>query len=342
MNKFNKIEKINPKKLGKILVIAGGLSKERDISLLTGKAAYQALKNQGCNVELLDWMGVSDLKKLYEMAEKNLVDRVFIALHGLLGEDGCIQGLLECLQIPYTGSGVLSSSLCMDKVYAKAVLRAHGLPVLDDFLLNKKTYDETSIAQIESKLGMPLCIKPVFEGSSLGVRKANNIDELLSNVKDLLEQYGDIMIERWIDGREITVGFSDNKALPIIEIEAIKNKSSDFYDYQAKYFSDETKYHCPANLSDSQENIITNISKKAFDILQCHDWARVDLILDNNSNSIYILEVNTIPGLTAHSLVPMGAKEIDLSFEELVLKIAYKATLKNKEKQANRGKAQVN
>jgi len=339
---MNKAMQINPKQLGKILVIMGGKTKEREISLMSGRAAYDSLKRQGCDVELLDWKDNDSLMKLCEMISLKKVDRVFIALHGVLGEDGCLQGLLECFGIPYTGSGVLSSSLCMDKVYAKAILRSYGMPVLNDIFLNNSTNNDTSISEIEAKLGYPICIKPVYEGSSVGVKRANNKDELRAFISELLAEYDDIMIEPWIEGREITVGFFNGEALPVLEIRVPKKQDSSFYDYNAKYFSDETEYVFPDDLDENQKEIILEISRKTFEMLKGNDWGRVDLILDNRTNSVYILELNTIPGLTSHSLVPMGAKKRGFDFDSLVLGIAANASSKNKENQANIGKIKVN
>jgi len=339
---MNKTVQINPKKLGKILVIMGGKTKEREVSLMSGKATYDSLKKQGCDVELLDWKDNASLMELCNMIAAKQVDRVFIALHGVLGEDGCLQGLLECFGIPYTGSGVLSSSLCMDKVYAKAVLRSYGMPVLNDIFLNNDSNNDTSIAEIEAKLGYPICIKPVYEGSSVGVKRANNKTELRLYISELLEQYNDIMIEPWIEGREITVGFLNGEVLPILEIKVPKKQNANFYDYNAKYFSDETQYVFPDDLDVNQKEMILSISRKTFDLLKGNDWGRVDIILDDKTNSIYVLELNTIPGLTSHSLVPMGAKKIGFDFNELVLNIAANASLKNKENQINTGKIKVN
>jgi len=339
---MNKTVQINPKKLGKILVIMGGKTKEREVSLMSGKATYDSLKKQGCDVELLDWKDNASLMELCNMIAAKQVDRVFIALHGVLGEDGCLQGLLECFGIPYTGAGVLSSSLCMDKVYAKAVLRSYGMPVLNDIFLNNDSNNDTSIAEIEAKLGYPICIKPVYEGSSVGVKRANNKTELRLYISELLEQYNDIMIEPWIEGREITVGFLNGEVLPILEIKVPKKQNANFYDYNAKYFSDETQYVFPDDLDVNQKEMILSISRKTFDLLKGNDWGRVDIILDDKTNSIYVLELNTIPGLTSHSLVPMGAKKIGFDFNELVLNIAANASLKNKENQINTGKIKVN
>lgn len=339
---MNKSVQINPKHLGKILVIMGGKTKEREISLMSGQAAFDSLKKQGCDVELLDWKDNSSLMILCEMILAKKVDRVFIALHGVLGEDGCLQGLLECFGIPYTGSGVLSSSLSMDKVYAKAVLRSYGMPVLNDVYLNDKINNETSISEIEAKLGYPLCLKPVYEGSSVGVKRANNKEELRLYINELLGDFSDIMIEPWIEGREITVGFFDSESLPVLEIKVPKKQTSSFYDYNAKYFSDETEYVFPDDIDGIQKERILEISRKTFEMLKGYDWGRVDLILDDKTNSIYILELNTIPGLTSHSLVPMGAKKKGFDFDSLVLRIAANASLKNKENQLNIGKTKVN
>lgn len=342
MNKVNNLKRIDPKLLGKILVIMGGKTSEREVSINSGTAAYESLKKKGCDVELLDWKDNNSLLTLTNLAANKKIDRVFIALHGMYGEDGCIQGLLECFGIPYTGSGLLASSLCMDKVYAKAILRSFDMPVLDDIYLNTENKDDVSISEIENKLGYPLCVKPVFEGSSVGVKRVVNQSELRCAINELLIEYKDIMIEPWVDGREITVGFLDGKTLPVLEIKVPNKENAQFYDYNAKYISNDTKYVFPEDIESTLKEYILDLASKTFTLLKGDCWGRVDMILDEKSNKVFILELNTIPGLTSHSLVPMGAKKIGVNFDELILKIISKASLKNKENQLNTGKIKVN
>lgn len=305
--------------LRRVAVLYGGRSAERDVSLNTGTAVANALQRQNCFVDLIDWVGRDSIARL--LSEN--YDCAFIALHGIDGEDGSVQALLEILQIPYTGSGILASALCMDKVRTKHILRAHGLPVLDDITITKNilSSDNIDLGRIIN-LGLPLCLKPIQQGSSIGIHKVEHKDDLADAVADVLK-YGDAMAEQWLIGKEYTVGFLNNKPLPSIWIEA-KQK---FYNYDAKYLTHDTNYHCPSGLSHEQEAKIQALAQKAFDVTGCHDWARIDFITDSNGE-FYILEVNTVPGLTSTSLVPKAALKAGISFDALVLQITMNASLK--------------
>jgi len=310
----------NPKithPLRHVAVLYGGRSHEREISLLTGKAVANALKRQGCYVDLIDWIGRDSIARL--LSEN--YDCVFIALHGIDGEDGSVQALLEILEIPYTGSSILASALCMDKLRTKQLLRANGLPVLDDIRITNLRNVNTS--KIIEQLGLPICIKPVQQGSSKGTHRVDVSEDLNKAIEDAL-MYDDIaMAESWLTGKEYTVGFLNNQPLPSIWIEA-KQK---FYNYDAKYITKDTIYHCPSDLSTEQEEKLKSLAKKAFDITGCYDWGRVDFITDKNGK-FYILEVNTVPGLTDTSLVPKAANQLGITFDALVLQITMNACLK--------------
>ncbi len=317
--------------LRKVLVLYGGRSCEREISLLTGKAVANALKRQGCHVDLVDWLGRESIARL--LSEN--YDCAFIALHGIDGEDGSVQALLEILGIPYTGSSILASALCMDKLRTKQLMRSNGLPVLDDVKVTSPLREDDS-RKIVAKLGLPLCVKPVQQGSSKGIHKVERIDDLAPAIEDALQYDSEVMIEQWLLGKEYTVGFLNNEPLPSIWIEPKQS----FYNYDAKYITRDTNYHCPSGLDSMREKEIKELALKAFNAAGCHDWARVDFITDNNGK-FYILEVNTTPGLTDTSLVPKAANSIGITFDALVLQITMNAGLKqlgnlavNNEKQA--------
>ncbi|MBP9722013.1 MAG: D-alanine--D-alanine ligase [Gammaproteobacteria bacterium] len=313
---------INSKKvvhaLRRVAVLYGGRSEEREVSLLTGNAVANALKRQNCHVDLIDWIGRDSVARL--LSEN--YDCVFIALHGIDGEDGTVQALLEILEIPYTGSSILASALCMDKLRTKQILKANRLPVLEDMKITKN-YTKKLLDEILHKLGLPLCIKPVQQGSSKGITKVERAEDLESAIIEALHYDERVMVEPWLSGKEYTVGFLNNQALPSIWIEA----KQEFYTYDAKYITKDTLYHCPSDLSDEKEQQIRKMAQQAFEITGCHDWGRVDLITDQKGN-FYILEVNTVPGLTDTSLVPKAAKSIGISFDALVLQIMMNASIK--------------
>ena len=290
-----------------IAVLMGGYSTEREISLMSGKAVYKALLKN--NVECFSFDLTEDnLDKLWIKE----FDKAFIVLHGRGGEDGYIQSLLDKRKIPFTGSGVEASNLCMNKAHTKDVWLKHELPLSPSIVATQgKPIDPIDFP-------LPWAVKPTLEGSSIGITKVENKSEL-DTALELAWQYNDeALIEHWIEGDEYTVAILGNQALPSIKIMS----DHDFYDYDSKYFSNKTEYLCPSDLSDQQEKNIRTIAMKAFNLTGASDWGRVDFILDKNKNP-YLLEINTVPGMTSHSLVPMAAKAAGMNFEQLVLKILH-------------------
>ncbi len=290
-----------------IAVLMGGYSAEREISLMSGKAVYKALLKN--NVECFSFDLTDDnLDKLWIKE----FDKAFIVLHGRGGEDGYIQSLLDKRKIPFTGSGVESSNLCMNKANTKDVWLKHELPLSPSIVATQSK----PINPIDFPL--PWAIKPTLEGSSIGITKVENKNEL-DMALELAWQYNDeALIEHWIEGDEYTVAILGNQALPSIKIIS----DHDFYDYDSKYFSNKTEYLCPSDLSDQQEKNIQMIAMKAFNLTGASGWGRADFILDKDKNP-YLLEINTVPGMTSHSLVPMSAKAAGMNFEQLVLKILH-------------------
>ena len=290
-----------------IAVLMGGYSTEREISLMSGKAVYKALLKN--NVECFSFDLTEDnLEKLWFKE----FDKAFIVLHGRGGEDGYIQSLLDKRKIPFTGSGVESSNLCMNKAHTKDVWLKHELPLSPSIVATQgKPIDPIDFP-------LPWAVKPTMEGSSIGITKVENKNEL-DTALELAWQYNDeALIEHWIEGDEYTVAILGNQALPSIKIIS----DHDFYDYDSKYFSNKTEYLCPSDLSEQQEKNIRTIAMKAFNLTGASGWARVDFILDKDKNP-YLLEINTVPGMTSHSLVPMAAKAAGMNFEQLVLKILH-------------------
>jgi len=290
-----------------IAVLMGGYSAEREISLISGKAVYKALLKN--NIECFSFDLTDDnLDKLWIKE----FDKAFIVLHGRGGEDGYIQSLLDKRKIPFTGSGVDASNLCIDKAHTKDVWLKHELPLSPSIVATQGK----PINPIDFSL--PWAIKPTLEGSSIGITKVENKSELKMAL-ELAWQYNDeALIENWIEGDEYTVAILGNQALPSIKIIS----DHDFYDYDSKYFSNKTEYLCPSDLSDQQEKNIREIAMKAFNLTGASGWGRVDFILDKDKNP-YLLEINTVPGMTSHSLVPMAAKAAGMNFEQLVLKILH-------------------
>ncbi len=290
-----------------IAVLMGGYSTEREISLMSGKAVYKALLKN--NVECFPFDLTEDnLDKLWIKE----FDKAFIVLHGRGGEDGYIQSLLDKRKIPFTGSGVEASNLCMNKAHTKDVWLKHELPLSPSIVATQgKPIDPIDFP-------LPWAVKPTMEGSSIGITKVENKNEL-DTALELAWQYNDeALIEHWIEGDEYTVAILGNQALPSIKIIS----DHDFYDYDSKYFSNKTEYLCPSDLSEQQEKNIRTIAMKAFNLTGASGWSRVDFILDKDKNP-YLLEINTVPGMTSHSLVPMAAKAAGMNFEQLVLKILH-------------------
>lgn len=301
------------RRLGRVGVLFGGRSAEREVSLKSGSMVLAALQRKGVDAHAFDPRD-HGLDALFRAR----FDRVFIALHGRHGEDGTLQGALELAGIPYTGSGVLASALAMDKWRTKLVWQAAGVPTPRYELLGAGS-DFPAVAQ---RLGLPLMVKPANEGSSIGmskVRRAEDLDEAYA----LAANYDRLVIaEQFIDGPELTAGVLGRDALPLIRLETPR----DFYDYEAKYVADDTRYICPCGLPAPEERAIQAAAVRAFDVLGCRGWGRVDLMLDR-AGSPYFLEVNTSPGMTDHSLVPMAARAAGLSFDDLCVRILELATV---------------
>ncbi len=299
------------KSFGKVGVLYGGKSAERDVSLMSGVGVHQALLSQGVDAHLFD----TGLRTIAELAAEKF-DRVFIALHGRYGEDGTLQGALELLGIPYTGSGTMASSLAMDKIMTKRVLIEAGLPT-PGFVVLK---NESELENCVTKLGLPLIMKAPQEGSTLGIVKASTRDEVPGAYRESAKFDDVVLAEQFITGRELTVailGKGDSAhALPLIEIVAPQGN----YDYEHKYFSDDTQYLCPAPVSDEAAKRIAEICVRAYQTLGCEGWGRADVMLDAEGRA-WLLEVNTSPGMTGHSLVPMAAKAVGMSYPELCMHI---------------------
>ena len=292
-------------KFGKVAVLFGGKSDEREVSLNSGAAVLAALKRQGVDATAFD-------PASQDLSELSAYDRAFIALHGRFGEDGTIQGALDLMEIPYTGSGVMASSLGMDKWRSKLLWRATGV-VTPDFEL---VTAQSDFAAIEKKLGLPLFVKPANEGSSIGISKVKKTGGL--EAAYLLAAKADplVIAEKFVGGGEYTVGILGEQVLPIVRIVPKK----EFYDYEAKYLRNDTEYLCPCGLSKEKEAQIQAEALQAFRAVGCKGWGRVDFLMDEAGNH-YFLELNTSPGMTDHSLVPMAAKAAGISFDELVMKI---------------------
>jgi D-alanine-D-alanine ligase len=302
---------MSPLKNQKLAVLYGGNSAEREVSLNSGQAVAQGLRQAGFEVELIDTKGFC----LTDLTKRN-IDRVFIALHGRGGEDGCVQGALQYMGIPYTGSDVLGSALSMDKIRSKQVFQAQGLPTAPYAIVERNDYQEEQAEQILNALGDMVMVKPANEGSSIGMAKAQTADELHQALTAAFEYDDEILVEAWINGPEYTVAILGDEALPAIHMETPR----EFYDYEAKYQSTTTQYHCPAGLSDEDESSLKALALKAFKATGAKGWGRVD-VMRNNENEWQLLEVNTVPGMTETSLVPKSAKVHGISFSELVTRI---------------------
>ena len=295
----------DPKMFGKVAVIYGGTSSEREVSLWSGEAVLASLQAQGINAHGVDTKAVELLSYLKE--EK--FDRVFIVLHGRGGEDGVVQGALEYLNIPYTGSGVLASSVGMDKIRTKQIWKAIDLPVLESYMI----HDLSDAMSLKDTLTYPVAVKPAEEGSSIGVSRVDRADDLVKAWEAAGGYNSPVFAENWIIGNgEYTCAILNGKALPIIRMET----DLAFYDYEAKYLRDDTRYFCPAGLSESDETRFRALCEKAFSSLGASGWGRVDFVVDRDNNP-WLLEINTVPGMTNHSLVPLAAKTSGLSFDQL-------------------------
>lgn len=291
----------------RVAVLYGGTSAEREVSLKSGQAVINALKSIDVDVLAID---VKD--NWLAQLQSSTFDIAFLALHGRGGEDGTIQGLLDCLQIPYTGSGVLGSALAMDKVRTKQVWQTVGLPTPRYVWVTA----DTDLEQVWQDLQGPLMVKPVHEGSSIGLSKVEKLSELQEAVSKAAALDSCVFVEQWMTGKEFTVTILDGKALPVIGLET----HHQFYDYEAKYLVDDTCYLLPCGLAPEQEKELQRLAIEAFNSAACQDWGRVDIMLDENERP-QLLEVNTLPGMTDHSLVPMSAKAAGYSFPELIMAI---------------------
>ena len=298
----------------KVAVLMGGTSAERDVSLNSGSAVLAGLREMGIDAHGVDTRDVSvlDLKK-------QGFAKAFIALHGRGGEDGTLQAVLEFLQLPYTGSGVMASAITMDKLRTKLLWQGRGLPSGKFVWLTRQQHElgldaatQTTIAA----LGLPLFVKPSCEGSSVGISRVNSIEALPAALEEAFRHDNDVLIEAFLSGSEYTVGILGDEILPSIRIKT----ASEFYDYEAKYISDDTEYFCPSGLSAEQEAELQTLVLAAWRALGCSGWGRVDVMTDGDGN-FQLLEVNTSPGMTSHSLVPMAAKQAGYSFPQLVARI---------------------
>ncbi len=313
---------IDVKAFGKVAVLMGGSSAEREVSLMSGSGVLQALKSQGVDAYAFD-PATRDLVEL----KRDGFQRVFIALHGRHGEDGCVQGALELLGLPYTGSGVMASAICMDKTMSKRVFVAEGLPTPRWLWLSPDNQQRERIIAVPDELGLPLIVKPPREGSSIGITKVTGYSEMAEAVQLATQYDPDLLCEEFIEGEEVTcpvLGMgTDAHALPVIRIVAPDGK----YDYQNKYFTDDTRYLCPSGLPEDEEREIQRIVVAAYRALGCRGWGRADLMIRASDRKPFLLEMNTSPGMTGHSLVPKSAQAVGISYPELCVRLLADARL---------------
>ena len=313
---------IDVKALGKVAVLLGGRSAEREISLLSGNGVLQALRARGVDAHAFDpsERDLSDLRR-------EGFDRAFIALHGRFGEDGTVQGALELLGIPYTGSGVMASAIAIDKVMTKRVWLAEGLSTPRYVLLRKGAFTAADVAAVPGQLGLPLIVKPAREGSSIGLAKVTDASQMAAAVAAAAALDADVLCEQFIAGDEVTcplLGTGDAaRALPVIRIVAPEGN----YDYNNKYFTDDTQYLVPCGLPAGEEAAIQALALCAYRVLGARGWGRIDVMIDAATRTPYLLELNTSPGMTGHSLVPMSARAEGISYEDLCLRLLASASL---------------
>jgi D-alanine-D-alanine ligase len=307
------------KELGKVGVLFGGRSAEREVSIMSGTGVLNALKSRGVDAHGFD----PAERSLAELAAEKF-DRVFIALHGRYGEDGSLQGALEQLGIPYTGSGVMASSVAMDKIFTKKIWLYHALTTPKYTVLNANT----DLSKVAEQLGLPLIVKPPHEGSTIGITKVTSADTVAAAYQLAAKFDEEVLAEEFIQGRELTVAVLGRGpgayALPLIEIVAPDGN----YDYQNKYFTDDTKYLCPAPIDEALTQEIKTMCEEAYRAVNCEGWARVDVLLRASDNKPFLIEINTSPGMTGHSLVPMAAKAAGMSYEDVCIEILKTARLK--------------
>ena len=305
-----------------VAVLMGGRSAERDISFMSGNGVLQALQSQGVNAVAFD-----PAEQPLERLKSLNVTRVFIALHGRYGEDGTVQGALEWLGIPYTGSGVMASAMAMDKVMTKRVWQAAGLSTPDYVWLAPDAQTPEQIVQVPDRLGLPFIVKPPREGSSIGVTKVSAREQLAGAVETATRFDPDLLCESFIEGLEVTCPVlgegATARALPVVRIAAPDGA----YDYQNKYFTDDVKYHCPSGLPAALETAIQQQVVAAYRALGCRGWGRADLMIRASDQQPFLLEMNTSPGMTSHSLVPMSARAAGISYEDLCLQVLASASL---------------
>lgn len=303
---------LEPTQYGRVAVVMGGTSAERDISLLSGAAVLDALLRSG-----VDAIGIDADRGLLQKLRDEQIERVFIMLHGRDGEDGKLQGALEWMGLPYTGSGVLASALAMDKQRSKLLWQRLGISTPAFHALHA----DTDWSQILRELG-PCFVKPVCEGSSIGIGGAETVAELAEAWRRASQYDTRVMAESWIRGREFTVALLDDKVLPVIELRSPNR----FYDYEAKYLSEKTRYLCPAELGKAETSMLQQMALEAYRALGCAGWGRIDAMQDE-TGQFWLLEANTAPGMTSHSLVPMAAQAAGIDFDTLVLRILHTSTL---------------
>ena len=322
MNDKNKQIQIDARSMGKVAVLMGGASSEREVSLMSGGGVLQALQSRGVDAHAFD----PSVNNLYDLKSHGY-DRCFIALHGRHGEDGTVQGALELLGIPYTGPGVMASSIAMDKIMTKRIWRAEGLSTPDWKLVSSAA--ET--AQAFKDLGSPMIVKPAREGSTIGLTKVTSVGQCEQAYRLASKFDPEVLCEQFIDGDETTCPIlgqgKDAHALPVIRIVAPEGN----YDYQNKYFTDVTQYHCPSGLPEAEEREIQRLVVEAFRTLDCRGWARADIMIRKTDRKPFLLEINTSPGMTGHSLVPMSAKASGIDYPELCLRILASASLDSRQ-----------
>jgi D-alanine-D-alanine ligase len=313
---------IDPRSLGKVAVLLGGTSAEREVSLMSGAGVLKALQSQGVDAHAFD----PAERDLHQLKEQGFA-RCFIALHGRHGEDGCVQGALEMMGLPFTGSGVMASAIAMDKVMTKRVWLAESLPTPRHVWLAPEDQARERVRCVPDTLGLPLIVKPPREGSSIGVTKVVGYSDMQAAVQLSARYDPDVLCEEFIEGEEITcpvLGEGANaRALPVIRI--VPPEAG--YDYQNKYFTDDVRYLCPSGLPEAEEREIQRIVVAAYRTLGCRGWGRADLMIRASDRRPLLLEMNTSPGMTGHSLVPMAARAVGIGFEALCLQILEQAAL---------------
>ena len=318
----------NVENFGKVAVLMGGRSAEREISLMTGNGVLDALRSRGVDAHAFD-----PASRPMDDIKREGFSRCFIALHGRFGEDGTVQGALELMGVPYTGSGVMASSIAMDKVMTKRVWAAVGLPT-PKYVVLSGLLNRGQVVSVPDELGLPLIVKPPREGSSIGVTKVTDYSQIQEAVELSARYDPDVLCEEFIEGAEVTcpvLGTGSNaRTLPIVRINAPEGA----YDYQNKYFTDEVKYQCPSGLSNDLEQEISRIVLASYQGLGCRGWARADLMIRASDGKPFLLEMNTSPGMTGHSLVPISAKSAGISYPDLCVQILQLAALDNAGKTA--------